>query len=199
MPIKNPKVSIAIPIHKMMNFDFFLDRCLASIREQSFQDYELVITENPNGMAANTNEAIKRSTGDLIKILYMDDYFADKHALQRIVDAFKGNWMATGCEHDNGKRCNPHKASFDGIPNGQNTIGSPSVITIKNGLDVYFDEKMTWLLDVDFYKRLNEKFGPPEILDDINVVIGVGDHQMTHILSDELKANEEQYLKQKYA
>lgn len=194
-------VSIAIPIYDMPNKDFFLKRCLDSIREQTYTNYEIVITEKGK-MAENTNAAIKESTGDIIKIMYMDDYFAHPDALKRIVEAFNGNWLVTGCMHDsqdNPDLFNPHFATYnDQIHTGANTIGSPSVVTIKNGLDIYFDEEMTWLLDCDFYKRINDKYGAPVILDNINVIIGVGDHQMTHLMGDEVKYNEHEYMLKKY-
>lgn len=195
------KISIAIPIYNMRDRDFFLKRCLDSIYQQTFKDFEIVITEKGQ-MAENTNAAIRASKGDLIKILYMDDYFAHKDALQRIVDSFEGNWLATGCVHDssrNSELFNPHYPSYnDQIHLGHNTIGSPSVTTIKNGLDIYFDETMTWLLDCDFYKRIYEQYGSPVLLNDINVVMGLGEHQATHILTDTLKLKEHEYMQKKY-
>ena len=59
-----PKISICIPTHNMKNKQFFLDRALESIRSQTFQDYEIVITEDGR-MAENTNSAIKKATGEL--------------------------------------------------------------------------------------------------------------------------------------
>lgn len=196
-----PKISIAIPTHNMPQKDFFLERCLRSIRDQSFTDYEIVITEKGK-MAENTNEAIRQCNGELIKILYMDDYLAHKDSLRVIVDNFKGNWLATGCVHDSvhyESLFNPHYPSYnEEIYLGKNTIGSPSVVTIRRGLNMWFDEKMTWLLDCDFYERLYLKYGEPDILNNINVIIGVGEHQMTHQLSDQLKINEHEYMLKKY-
>ena len=81
-------ISIVVPIHNMKNKDFFLNRCLTSIRQQSYQDYEIIITEKGK-MAENTNAGMKEANGDLVKIPFMDDYFADKDALWDIVDNFK--------------------------------------------------------------------------------------------------------------
>ena len=150
-------------------------------------------------MAENTNEAIKQSKGELIKILYMDDYLAHENALKEIVEAFEGHWLVTGNTHTkNGADLfNPHFPSTHGLVDNINTIGSPSVLTIKNGLDIYFDETMTWLLDVDVYKRLLTKFGEPVILDDIGVVIGVHEGQTTNLLSEDIKNAEFNYLKNK--
>ncbi len=186
------KISIAIPIHNMKKKDYFLKRCLDSVRMQSFQDFEIVITDEGK-MAENTNAAIKECVGDLIKILYMDDYFAHKDALKDIVDKFNGKWMITGTD------TNPHPYWTDDIETGNNKLGSPSALTIKNGLHMYFDERMSWLLDCDFYKRMQKKYGEPTILNDINVNIGIHDGQMTNILTDEEKINEYKYMQKKYA
>lgn len=213
------KLTVAIPTHDMENKVFFLKRCLDSLWNQTFQDFDIVVSDNSQddilgdvcdwyggidyfqnprkGMAQNTNEAIKRSTGSLIKILYMDDFLAHDNALEVIWDNFKGWWLVTGCEHTDGiERFNPHIPKYSREV-GKNTIGSPSVLTIKNDHPLMFDEEMTWLLDDDYYKRLYER-GAPTILEDINVVIGLGEHQMTYILSDELKANEFEYITHKH-
>lgn len=184
-------ISICIPTHNMKNKDFFLKRLLDSIRMQSYQDYEIVITEN-GLMAENTNSAIKKAKGDLIKIMYMDDYFSHKHALKRIVDAFKGNWLINACD------TNPNPHWVDDIETGNNKLGSPSCLTMKNGLNIYFDERMSWLLDCDLYRRLYDQYGPPTILPDICVNIGVHDGQMTNLLTNEEKLSEHYLIKEKY-
>lgn len=190
-------ISIVIPVYDMKNKDFFLNRCLESIRTQTYQDYEIVIVEKGLGMAGNTNEGIRQAKGDLIKILFMDDFLAHKNSLKSVVENFKSNWLVTGCICDNltGKHFPTYS---DDIETGNNTIGSPSVLTIKKGLDIYFDEEMSWLLDCDFYKRLYTKYREPVILNDINVCIGIHDGQMTNILTDEQKLAEHKYMKNKY-
>jgi len=188
-----PKISIAIPTHNMKNKDFFLERALNSIRSQTFQDYEIVITEDGK-MAENTNSAIKKSTGQLIKILYMDDWLAHDNALQDIVDNFDfmDEWLITGAD------TNPHPYWTDDIITGNNHLGSPSALTIRNGVGIYFDERMSWLLDCDLYHRLNGIYGLPKILDNVGVCIGVGDHQMTNLLTTEEKLAEHNLIKEKY-
>lgn len=225
----NIKISIVIPVHEMPDWERFIKRSLATIESQTYRNYEVLILDNsdgdniydlckqyrshdfPNfyyaknpkkGMAPNTNAGIKSATGDIIKIIYMDDYLAHQDALKAIVEAFDGEWLVTGCLHDNGSGIsNPHFASYnDNIHLGANTIGSPSVLAIKNrGEDtMLFDEKMQWLLDCDYYKRMYEKYGAPTILDDLNVVIGLHEGQMTNTMGNERKKQEEEYIKQKY-
>lgn len=196
--MESPLISICIPIYDMPNGDFFLKRCIDSIMTQTYKNYEIVITKDGK-MAENTNSAMKKAKGDLIKILYMDDYLNNKDSLQDIVDSFKGDWLVTGCIHDNGVLYSPHFPKYnDQIHLGQNTIGSPSVLTLRKGLDMNFDETMTWLLDCDLYRRLHDKYGEPDILNSVNVTIGCGIHQATHRMGDQVKEDEYQYMTQKY-
>lgn len=214
---------MAIPTHEMPHGGYFLKRCLDSLWNQSFQDFEIVVTDNSDndvikeictfygniryfrnprkGMAQNTNEAIKRSEGELIKILYMDDFLSHDRALVKIVNNFEGEWLITACTHiqaGNNFTQNIHHAQWSSeIFEGKNTIGSPSVLTIKNNSPIFFDESMTWMLDVDYYSRMYKKHGEPTILNDINVVIGLHSGQMTNLLSDELKNKEQIYLNEK--
>lgn len=200
------KISIVVPIHQMANGEFFLWRLVQSLMMQTFKDYELVITQEGK-MAENTNAAIKKAKGELIKILYLDDYFAHPDALKVIVDNFKetDQWLATGCLHqatEEGYYEDPHSPHYpeytQDIHTGNNRIGSPSVVTIRNEGHLLFDEQMSWLLDADLYRRYYERYGPPKILNDLNVVMGIGKHQMTYRLTKEEKLDEHNYLNKKY-
>ena len=81
-------ISVALPIHrKMLHFEYFFKRAIHSIESQTFTDYEIVVTEE-GSMPVNTNAAIRKCKGEIIKILYMDDYLSHPYALQNIVDSF---------------------------------------------------------------------------------------------------------------
>lgn len=175
----------------MKNKDFFLNRALDSVRSQTFQDWEIVITQDGK-MAENTNSAIKKANGELVKILYMDDWLAHPRALQDIVDNFNGEWLITGAD------TNPHPRWTDDILAGNNKLGSPSALTMRKKTALMFDERMSWLLDCDLYARLYKKYGPPKILDSVGVCMGIGDHQMTNILTDEEKLQEHNLINKKY-
>jgi hypothetical protein len=194
MIMKPPSVSIVIPYYrKMKNAEFFLKRCIDSIMSQTYEDYEIIITEKGT-ISQNTNAGLKRAKGDLIKILFMDDYFAEANSLQKIVDNFTDdvNWLITGCNN------NPCPYWTDDIMAGNNKLGSPSCLTIRNKECVFFDEDLKWLLDVVYYKELYKKYGKPKIVDGIHINIGVGEHQMTNVLTAEEKLAEVNYVKQKY-
>ena len=190
----HPKVSIVIPIHDMKNGAFFLWRVVNSIMEQTFKEYEIVITKE-GSMPVNTNAGIKRARGELIKILYLDDYFATENALQMIVDNFTDdiNWMITGCS------TNPQPYWTDDIETGNNKLGSPSCLTVRKWKEMpLFDERMSWLLDCDLYKRLYKSSGKPKIMSGMHINIGQHDGQMTHILTDEEKLAEHKLMQEKY-
>lgn len=190
-----PKISICIPTHNMKDKDYFLSRCTNSINRQTFTDYEVIITDEGR-MAENTNAAIKKAKGEIIKILFMDDYFASDFSLQHIVENFKSGWLATGCIHNDRKHLfNPHYPEWNvDVSKGINTIGSPSVIAFENNDPLLFDENLTWVLDCEFYDRLYKRYGPPRLLSLVDIVIGVGDHQTTHLLTEEEKDNEVKYV-----
>lgn len=189
-----PKLSIVIPIHNMKGGAEFLWKTINVLSEQTFQDFEIVITKQGR-MAENTNAGIKRAKGELIKILYLDDHLASKDSLQLIVDAFKPNveWLVTGCN------TNPYPYYTEDIETGNNKLGSPSCLTIRNNNPLLFDENMSWLLDCQYYKQMYAKFGEPMILDGEHVIIGEHPGQMTNILTPEEKKSEHDYLMKKYA
>lgn len=192
----NSKVSIVVPIHNMKDGDKFLWRLVNSLTEQTFKDWELIITKDGK-MAENTNAGIKRAHGEYVKVLYLDDYFAHSQALQHMVEAMdykESEWLITATD------TNVHPHWTDNIETGNNKLGSPSALMFRNHFDnnLLFDERMSWLLDCDLYKRMQGKYGYPLLLEDININIGTGDHQMSHILTDEEKLAEHYYIKQKY-
>lgn len=192
--MKQPRISIVIPIHNMKNGDFFLWRAVNSILEQDFKDYEIIITKEGK-MAENTNSAIKRARGEIVKILYLDDWLTSPYSLSDIDLHFKeeDEWMITGAS------TNPKPQWTENIHEGNNKLGSPSALTFRNHFDdnLLFDENLSWLLDCDLYKRLNDRYGKPKILEAINVSIGVHDGQMTNLLTDDYKLSEHMYMQNK--
>lgn len=221
-----PELSIAIPTSSMEHGEYLFRRCLDSLWNQTFQKFEIIVTDNSDddiikticdeyktginyyrnpvkGMAQNTNEAIKRSKGELIKILYMDDFLAHDRSLQKIINNFEGEWLVTACTHlklhENFTQSIHFPTYSLDIHTGNNTIGSPSVLTIKNKDPILFDEELMWVLDCDYYRRMYDKYGEPKILRDINVILGLHPGQATHTMGNERKLKEHHYLNKKYA
>jgi len=207
------KISIVIPVHDMENKYFFLERALRSVHEQTYKDYEIIITEEGK-MAENVNAGVRRAKGDIVKILAMDDYLAAPTSLQEIADAWEGGWLVTACEHvsifdsvrtENGELIlagtpfNYHEAEWsDRMLEGYNTIGGMSVVAFANDDPPEYDENLSWLIDVTFYQELFNRYGNPVTLDKTGVLIGIGEHQMTNILTNEDKLSEEKYVRETY-
>lgn len=190
---KKPKVSIIIPIHDMEGGAEFLWRSVNALMEQTFQDFEIVITKQGK-MAENTNAGMNKARGELIKVLYLDDRLASPTALEEMVEAFTDEvlWMIVGVN------TNPNPRWTDDIETGNNKLGSPSALMVRRANAILFDEEMSWLLDCDYYKRMCKMYEEPKILAGEYVVIGEGPHQMTHILTAEDKQAEVNYMQTKY-
>lgn len=190
-----PRISCVVPFHWMQNWEFFLNRCLKSIESQTFTDYEIILTK-AGSMPVNSNRAIQSAQGEIIKILYMDDYLMPD-ALKHIDEEFTGGWLASGCVHDDGTNIiAPHVATF--APGLANTIGSPSVVAFENNEPLLFDENLSWMLDVDLYQRLYERYGFPTIIPTMDVVIGLHPGQATNLMTEAQKQKEVDYVAKKY-
>jgi len=222
------KISVCIPIYEQRGLGKqFLKHNLDVLSEQTFDDFEVIVTDDSTyfvqgsmqllcnlypfvkyfrntgkkGIASNTNFAMSKATGELIKIIYQDDFLYNKDSLQDIWDNFKGNWMITACEStENGKIfIRPFYPHYNpDIYLGNNTISSPSVLTVRNHNHLLFDENLSMLIDVDYYKRLYDKFGEPTILNKINVVNSIGSHQESMNITPEQMDKERKYVRNKY-
>ena len=82
---------------------------------------------------------------------------------------------------------------------GNNTMGCPTGMTIKNKNLLFFDEEINWLMDVDYYKRMFDLHGEPTILDEITVVNRTWGNRLTDTIPQSLKDKEFEMLKLKYA
>ena len=190
-----PKISIVIPFYfGMKDWQFFLIACLESIEKQTFKDYEIVIVKYST-MPVTSNRAMECAKGEIVKVLYMDDWLESEDYLEKLYEAFDNEteWVITSAS------TNKNPQWTDDIHTGNNKLGSPSALAYRNyAVEEKFNENLSWVLDCDLYKRLEQEYGKPKILTDISVGIGVGDHQMTHKLSAEKKLEEVNYLKEKY-
>lgn len=123
-------ISICIPTYEMHGKgSIFLRQSFERILEQTFKDFDIVIsdnstdttikdvcaeyvdkltiiyTQNPDpqkGIVSNLNNSLQNATGKIIKILFQDDFFYSPKSLQIIADNFdlqKDKWVATACIH----------------------------------------------------------------------------------------------------
>lgn len=183
-------ISIVIPFYKMKNHEFYLNRCLDSIRSQTYQDYEIIIADY--GKAShNVNMGVKDAKGEYIKILCMDDYFTHKDSLKEIAKNIK-TWLINGVSN--------HKEPYytGDVHKGNNRLGGLSSIACKKDLFMGMDEEMVWLFDCDWHKKMYLKYGNPQILNGDYVTIEEGDTQATNNISDEIKRKEFIIINKRY-
>lgn len=229
------RISICVPIYEMKNGNSkkFLVEYFSNLIHQTFKDFDVVVSDQDSSVelknicdvfssvldikyyqnkspiknaANNVNNAIKNATGDIVKLLYMDDFFVDVYALQKISDAFykdNGKWLICGFTH-----CDQNKSHFydTRIPwfgnkyvNGDNTTGNPSTYAVRNECLLEMDENLLWLVDGEYFYRSYFNYGDPIIVEDI--LVAFREHQDSAFLDSnyrELDAKERQYCLDKY-
>lgn len=157
---------------------------------------------------ANLNTAISYCEGEIIKPMFQDDFFYDDEALEKIyynlASVKEKMWLLCGTNHTQN-----HGYSFvwelfprfnERLLDGVNTISSPSVMAFKNSVDLKFDEDLIYLMDIDFYYGMREKYGEPFYLDDILVTNRIHPDSISSTITnrEELLQKESLYCKQKY-
>jgi len=184
----------------------FLVKYLSHLMYQTFKDFDVVISDQSEGdnlkticdtflhvlniryvrntsekknAANNVNFAIRHATGEIIKLLYMDDFFVDQEALQKISNAFDSNpeskWFISGFTV-----CNEDRTKFFGtrLPwyenkyvNGDNTTGNPSNYSVRREYALEMDEDLLWLVDGEYFYRSYYHYGDPIKINDILVCL----------------------------
>lgn len=170
---------------------------IESLCSEYLQETEFSLVYRKNGTSrgsssSNLNFAFQHSRGEVIKILFQDDFLVSNSALSSVFKLFSGTsvaWAAVGFTHTADGR------SFfgDRIPRynslihyGRNTMSSPSTIAIRRESWLDFDPRLRWLMDVELYKRVYDKYGLPHIIPEVLVSNGVGPHQVSASLINPL-------------
>jgi glycosyltransferase involved in cell wall biosynthesis len=208
------KVSVCIPTWEQYGRGFeFLQKNLNSILDQTYKNYNVIVSDhslnddiknlcnsyinymeiiyvkNDNDLGngpANTNNSIINADGDIIKIMFQDDFFYDKNALEIIVNEFKNddcNWLVTGCNHTNDDGSTYYNQMIpywnDNIVTGTNTISSPSVLSFRRNVPCLFNTNLTMLMDCEMYWQLYVKYGLPVIIPNCLVTNRMHEHQIS--------------------
>lgn len=156
-------------------------------------------------ISPNINVAMKNCSGKYIKVLFQDDFLYDSKSLEvtkNFIDQNNGtNWLVSSQYHSHtgSDLYNPHTPLWsDNIWVGNNTIGCPSVLTIKNNDIIYFDESLNWLMDCDYYKRLFDRYGHPKILNEFTVVNRTWGERLTDTMPYDVISKETKMMLDKY-
>lgn len=227
------KLSIAIPTYEASGkATYFLEKQFSIFKKQSMSEFQVVISDhssddivekfcksyqndlnikyvkydlNKGNCSANTNNAIKNCDGEIIKIIFQDDFLWNQFSLEKVCEAFTEdtNWMVNACQHTNDDGRTYFREFYPRynhkIHLGINTLSCPTSLTIRNLPDIpIFDERLNWLMDVDLYKRLYNKFGEPKILNEIITVNRIWGNQLTNNVSESLKNYELKLMIEKF-
>ena len=157
-------------------------------------------------ISPNLNNAMRYCKGKWIKVLFQDDFLFDENSLfnqYEILDANENiKWLITTFYHSN-DGINFYNLYYpklsDNIWNGTNTLGNPSNLTILNKDLIFFDEELNWLVDCEYYYRLFLKHGRPTIINEITVVNRTHGKGLSDTIQQNIKDNELNRLKLKYA
>ena len=230
------KISIAIPTWESYGRGAeFLDDLLRTIEIQTFKDFEVCISdhskddkvlnkvkefqnkfdivysrneENRGNGPSNTNKSIEMCSGDIIKVMFQDDFFYDDESLEKIHNEFENSdkmWLVNGCNHTKNDGNSFYWEMYPTWNNkfleGVNTISSPSVLSFRKEVDNRFDETLVSFMDCEFYYGMNEKYGQPIFLNDVLISNRVGDYQISSNINNkaELQSRESEYCKKKYS
>lgn len=151
--------------------------------------------------SSNTNNALNKCNGDLIKIIFMDDYLENEYSLQLIIDQFmkypEKNWLINSYYHKKHTKENYeniHHPTWNDCLLLFNTFGCPSAVTLRNNIKTRFDSKLIWYMDCDFYHRIILEYGFPIIYHKPIVVNSIHEDQVTNKINDKLVNKERDYL-----
>lgn len=228
-----PRFSICIPVWEQHGVGLqYLKDLVHSIKKQTFCNYEIVISDHSinfdifnycleeskqdqtilryfkydknygNGVS-NLNNALKQANGEIIKIMFQDDFMFDPTCLEKFDKVFQNEtiqWAVCGSNHtkdgENFERfIVPHWN--DRLLEGVNSISSPSVLAFRNENIELFDENLTMLMDVDYYYRMGDRYKLLVVIEDCLITNRQHENQITSrysgILEEEIKFCREKY------
>lgn len=145
------------------------------------------------GTPENWNEGIRRASGKWIKLMHDDDWFCTSDALQILSDAVqshKEGFYFSAYNNVYLDEANRSEFVYPSIqrwkrvlkfpPNlyARNVIGPPSVILVRNEKSLFYDNRMKWLVDIDYYIKVMEQQNPVYIKDPL-INVGMSNKQVT--------------------
>lgn len=184
-------ISICITAHQHPRAVEMLEQLLISAWEQDYRQKEIVVSDDseddavssqcfrygsqiryvrnqrPGKSSINMNNAINHAQGDIIKPMFGDDYLVSPDTLMKMVDGLgDAQWGFATSTHSNDRPDfipHPHR-NIKELVLGENTYGCPSAMIFKK-TDLRFDERLIWLMDVEFYVRMFQLYGSPAFID----------------------------------
>lgn len=213
-----PLISICIPAYKRITD---LKILLDSIGRQTFENYEVIITDdspddtvkhfcdnyshtfklvyyknNPQlGTPENWNEGIRRATGQWVKLMHDDDYFATEDSLALFasaidshpqVQAFYGAFVFEDVANNTKKiiTCNWFDRFFLSLSPyhmlRRNYFGNPSCIMVKKEVPFLYDNRFKYIVDFAYYIELLQNKVNCRYIDEVLIHVGINEGQVTN-------------------
>lgn len=173
--------------------------------EASELDFRYSRNASRDGSTANWNKAIDLASGEYIKIMHHDDWFTFEDSLEKMVGMLDCNSDAVVAF--SGTRQVSAEKSYDRCITKEdallikedprnlflgNTIGAPSSVIHRN-TDLRYDEKLKWLVDMDFYMSLLKNKSDFAYSTEPLVSIGVSEEQITNTCQENRDVNIREY------
>lgn len=224
------KISVIIPAYEAKGRAIeLLTELFDSLEVQTYKNFEVVVSDhsknndienfcktrnldvihfyNDRGRgnsSINMNEGIKRATGDVIKVVHMDDVVFNPETFRLITELLEKNpdkkWGAVGFNHN-------YEDADDGeekirriiIPSIDTVIGCPSVsfFRVNNDDPDFFDENLIIINDHDMHQRLFKKYGEPVVVSEICITIRMHQEQVSSWIGSKKEKEEWKYFKLK--
>ena len=212
--MQGPLISICIPTYKRADL---LKKLLDSILMQQYLHYEVLINDNsPDAEVGdlvktyldrlaisyqknepaltateNCNKVISRASGEWIKLMHDDDWFATPDALQLFVHAALQSgkdFIFCGSNQVNLETGNSTPERLDDSRKKMldesvfslfflNIIGHPSVLMCRKDAAIQYDAAFNWVLDIDYYMRYLIAHKGYHYIPELLVNIGKGNQQ----------------------
>jgi glycosyltransferase involved in cell wall biosynthesis len=187
--------------------DHSIEEGIKSVVSEFERDFEITYVKNPNkrgNSPHNTNNALYNAKGEIIKIMFQDDFFYAEDALEKINHAFdkdQVSWVVNGSNHTDLE--NTFYSGFMTpywnplIYKGVNTISSPSALSFLKECDVYFDDDLEMLMDCEIYYNLYTKYGLPHVITDTLITNRSHPTQISRLYSSSMH-KEIDHIRNKY-
>ena len=229
--------SICVPVYTMKGglCERFLIEYLSHLLFQTYRDFEVIVSDQSNDVelknicdifskvldikyvvntskiknaASNVNNAVRHASGEIVKLLYVDDFFVDEKALEKIKNAFDANenlnWLISGFTHSDQQRTKYFRTRIprydQKFVNGDNSTGNPSNYSVRRKYAIEMDENLLWVVDGEYFYRTFYYHGDPIMIKD--VLVCFREHESSAFKSPELsslEAEERLYCTEKYS
>ena len=140
----------------------------------------------------NWNHALNNASGDLLVLMHQDDWYHSQKALSSFVEAFDDTAVDFVFCQNTAVDENGNKTVLQAIPSLlyrlsktpnhlvlAQVIGPPGNTMLRTQVDVRYDERFIWLVDVDYYVRVLKKGYRYRYLAQHLVSIGLHEDQTT--------------------